>query len=229
VIDDFGKDKGPNPLDEFKPKQEEVKRRTFFRTDHSGLTVGLSVLFLFLGFVVFILLGFYFIVPELPENQFDYGPYHFVKEPRDGTWKFDWQRDDRVYSVPLRYSPYEVENVIIQGSINESFNRPEVYVTFDPTQGNFSTLALATGELSLNMVRALQVTPIGACTVADNEACIERPIVTCGDEGKSVILIKDEGEAKIWLKGDCIILFGKDFELLRAVDRLLYQWYEVIQ
>jgi len=118
--------------------------------------------------------------------------------------------------------------VSITGSLNESFNRPDVYITFDATQGNFSTLALATTELSLNMVRALQVKPIAACTNNESDACVERPIVQCTDKNTSVILIKDEGEAKIWLKGDCIILFGKDLELLRAVDRLLYQWYGVM-
>jgi len=222
---------GPNPI---APKRQErgvkEKEEEYVpppEDNTSGLVIGLTVLFLFLGLVLVIVVGFRFFLPDLPTTQLDYGPNHF-KLDKEGSWRFDWQRGDTVYSVPLRYNPLKVENVSIVGSLNESFNRPEMYITFDARQGNFSTLALATTELSLNMVRALQVKPIAACTNNQSDACEDRPIVQCTDTNTSVILIKDEGEAKIWLKGDCIVLFGKDLELLRAVDRLLYQWYGVM-
>lgn len=224
--------RGPNPLapkseEEPQPKKEKVIRRV--KQDNTpGIVIGLTVLFIFLALTLLITFGWKFILPDAPETQFDYGPYHFALD-KEGSWRFDWQRGDKVYSVPLRYNPKQVENVTIIGSLNDSFNRPEAYITFDPTEGNFSTLALASGELSLNMVRALQVKPLAACTKNETDACLSRPIVQCGDPEKSVILIRDEGEPRIWLKGDCIVLFGKDLGILAATDRLLYQWYGIMK
>jgi len=173
--EDFGEAKGPNPL---APKREESKQKVEKRssppppqTKVPGLVIGLSMLLIVLGLILVVALGFTFFLPDAPETRMDYGPYHFELD-KEGSWRFDWQRGDKVFSVPLRFNPKAVENVSLQGSLNESFNRPEVYIAFDPTSGNFSTQAIATGELSLNMIRALSVTPLAACTKNETDACI---------------------------------------------------------
>ena len=230
-IESGNPDRGPNPLaskkEEHEKNTEKVVRRKK-QDSSSGLIIGLSVVFGLIFLILLISFGWKLILPDPPTRQVDYGPYHFEID-KDGSWRFDWQRGEKLYSIPLRFNPYQVENVTLQGSLNETFNRPIVYIAFDPTHGNFTTQSLATGELSLNMITALQVKPVAACTINDTDVCFERPIVSCGDPDKSIILIKDEGEAKIWLKDECVVLFGKDFELLRAVDRLLYQWYNIME
>jgi len=37
------------------------------------------------------------------------------------------------------------------------------------------------------------------------------------------------GEASVTLKGNCIVVRGEGFELVKAVDRLLYQWYHIMK
>jgi len=160
----------------------------------------------------------------------EYNKFQFIKV--DEFWHTEWQepyKDEKVYTLIFRSNPYEVENIPIVGTLDESFNRPEIYITFDPTQDNFSTLSLAGGQLSLNMFRALQVKPIAACTKNESTECAERPIVDCGDEDVSVILITDQGEPGIALREECIILQGEGMGLLQAVDRLLYQWYRIMK
>lgn len=162
--------------------------------------------------------------PVKPE-MVEYNGFNF--ERIEGMWYTKWQKGSIVYSIPLRFNPYQVENVTVLGAINGSFNRPEMFVAFDPTKGNFSIMALAAAELSLSMVRALNVKPVAACTRNDT-ACENRPIVSCPEQNGTVILIENNGDAAIWLKGDCIVLLGSGFDLLRSVDRLLYAWYGIM-
>lgn len=152
----------------------------------------------------------------------------FTFEHIEGMWYTHWQKDNKVYSIPLRFNPYQVENITILGAINTSFNRRQMYVAFDPTKGNFSVMALSAGELSLSMVRALGVKPVAACTKNDT-ACEGRPIVSCPEPNATVILLQNEGDPAIWLKGDCIAVFGSGIDIVKSVDRLLYAWYSIMK
>lgn len=149
-------------------------------------------------------------------------------------WWFEWQKGDNVYQVPLRFNPYEVNSVKIKGMLNEQqFNsRKEVYVTFDLSNEsiqNFTILALAATELTQNIATALNRTPVASCTTYVEEVCDERPIRSCKSIGEPVIYLSEGGETGIFLEGSCITLQGENFELLKSVDRLLYQWYGVMK
>lgn len=163
----------------------------------------------------------------LPKTEtVEYNGFKF--EHIEGLWYTQWEKGGKVYSVPLRFNPYQVENVTVLGAINASFNRPQMFVAFDPTKGNFSIMALSAAELSLSMVRALGVKPVAACT-KNETACQDRPIVSCPYQNATVILLQNEGDPAIWLRGDCIALLGSGFDLVRSVDRLLYSWYGIIK
>jgi hypothetical protein len=147
-------------------------------------------------------------------------------------WFFEWQDGGKLFSVPLRFSPYDVENITIEGELNESFNRNDVYVTFDPDSDDMTYLALGATELAVNMARAIDVRPIAACTKNSTgeeefDFCFGRPIIGCS-AGKSVIYLKTSEKTRLVLLGECIVIEGRGFELLRAIDRLLYQWYGII-
>ena len=183
-----------------------------------------SVLIVAAIFIVFFVSAWLFGEDEYETATYNY--FEFVKI--DNIWYTEWQKDDVVYTLSFRNNPYEIEQLPIVGKLNDSFNRPEIYITFNPAEGNFSILALAAGELSLNLFRALQVKPIAACMNNATDDCIERPIVQCGDAGKSVIQIDTRGEPGVALRGECIILQGEGMGLLQSVDRLLYQWYGIM-
>ena len=182
--------------------------------------------FFLLVFLIIFIVAFWSIFPQPKANKIEYNNFEFIR--KQGHWEFDWQQGNTVYTIPLGFNPKQLEDVPIRGTLNESFNRPEVYLTFDPEEGNFSVLALAATEVSLNLVRALNVLPIASCIKNVTGVCDDRPIVTCEDNNKSVILLNDKGKAGIILKGDCIVLNGANFDLLKSIDRILYQWYGVM-
>lgn len=195
-----------------------------------------KALYWMIGGIILGLLLLLSIRSYLPERTYPTIEYNnFIFEKIEGNWYFDWQQDNRLYTVSLRYNPLEVENVPIRGVLNKTFNqRREVYITFDPELGehskNFTTLALAATELSSSIARVLGFKPISACT-SNHTTCIGAEIVTCESANKNnqtAIYLTDSGDAGIILDQNCITLHGEGFALLKSVDRLLYQWYGIM-
>jgi len=167
--------------------------------------------------------------PEFPSVE--YNNWEFTKMA--GMWWFEWQKGEILFTVPLRFNPYEVEDITMQGEFDrEAFNlQDHVYITFDlsnETGQDFTILALAAAELTQNMATAIDRTPVAACTNSMGDACIERPIKTCENTNEPVIYLKEGGETKITLESSCVIVQGSQFELIKAVDRVLYSWYGII-
>lgn len=150
----------------------------------------------------------------------------------ENMWYAKLQFSDKLVTLPLRFNPFEVENVSIKGRFNESFNRKDIHIAFDPrntTGSNFSIVALAAAELSLSLVRTMNINAIASCTHDVPDICENRPIVSCGEENRSIILLIDAGSPEILLYENCIILKGYGMNLLRSVDRFLYQWYGIMK
>lgn len=150
----------------------------------------------------------------------------------ENMWYARWQFGDKLVTLPLRFNPFEVENVSIKGRFNESFNRNYIHIAFDPrntTGSNFSIIALAAAELTLSLVKALNINAIASCAYDVPDVCENRPIVSCGEENRSIILLIDAGSSEILLYEDCVILKGYGMNLLRSVDRFLYQWYGIME
>ena len=103
-----------------------------------------------------------------------------------------------------------------------------MFVSIDQEVYNkYYTLALS--ELSFNIAKGLDRSPIGSCT-EENWACENRTIVSCENnpEKKPVIELAIDEEAGIELSETCIKIKGKDYEIVKAVNRLLYQWYGIM-
>jgi len=174
-----------------------------------------------------IFLGTQYINPYTPE-QITYNHFTFVK--KDTHWMTDWQGNDGLYEAGFRFNPLEVEQVKISGTLNSSFNnRGVIYVTFDPLVNVSQKYnVLGSGELLLILKRVLHKNVEMACTQQDDNACLEVPIINCESDA-SVIFIKNEAPTKVELDNSCITIQGKDMELLRAIDRLLYQWLKIMR
>jgi hypothetical protein len=179
-----------------------------------------------------------FVYKYLPKSQkqaeLTYNNFEFNKQP-DGMWHTRWQRDKQVYDVSLRYSPLEVQNVSVQGGLNETFFIQPFYLTFDPDSNSsnssnntdFKYLALAFSEIGLNVVRGMGGQVETACTKNISEVCEDHPIVTCDDD-KAVFYMRIAPEPRVILGGNCLILEGNEFELIKAVDRVLYHFYQIM-
>ncbi len=185
------------------------------------IVVGAIILALIIGFLIF---GF---KSEKVVETVEYN--YFVFEEFEGLWHTGIEVDGRMYDAVFRFNPEQVEDVYVSGELGD-FSAP-IYISFDPESDSeqFKYLALASSELSLHLIRALNFSVEAACTKNLTDACVDRPIVSCDDVDKSVIVISSEPPTQITLKDNCVVLSGLELELLKSVDRLLFQWYKVMR
>ena len=162
------------------------------------------------------------------------GVYSFIK--LDDFWYTTLQSPlgQTLYDFSFRYSPKEVENVSIKGFLSKDFfnNATEYYVTFDPLGKEFSHIRLARFDFDTQMLKVFQKTPISACDrniSDDSKMCEGLPMVTCDDIDKLVVYYKEEDAARVEYTGNCIIIAGKGFDIVRGVDRILYNLYGVME
>lgn len=171
------------------------------------------------------------LVQELGDNKgYVYNGFSFVKA--DGLW---WTQvklnSGKSVKIPLRYGPKEVENITITGKFDpKAFNlAKEMYVSLaDPTAVN-KYYNLAMTELRVNLLKGLERPTIGACTENSSE-CKDWDIINCNTaKNKPVIVLDLTNESQgITLAGSCVTIAGEDDQILRGVDRILYQWYGVM-
>ena len=166
---------------------------------------------------------------DLGEKEgYIYNGYSFVKA--DGLWWTEMNKFGTTLKVPLHFGPREVEKIPIGGKLDAAFNSEEnMYIAIDPeVMDKYYTLALS--ELSFNVVKGLDRRPVGSCTKG-NWACDNRTIVSCANNtlGKPVIELALQNETGIELSGSCVKISGKEYDLVKAVDRVLYQWYGIIK
>jgi len=162
-----------------------------------------------------------------PEEGYIYGRYSFIFA--DDLWWTDIEKSDRWLRVRLHFGPREVEEVKVEGSLDNEFNKgTEVYMAIDPEFGN-KYLTLALSEVNLNVVQGIRRKPVGVCARENETVCIDREILNCENtEGKPVIELRWGGEPKITFKDTCILISGEDFGIVKAANRLIWQWYGVM-
>ncbi len=161
------------------------------------------------------------------EEGYVYNGYSFVKA--DGLWWTEMNKFGTLLKIPLHFGPRELEDIPVSGELDSSFNDgEEVFIAIDPeVQNKYYTLAIS--ELSFNTVKGLDRIPVGSCT-KENWACDNRTIVSCENpQGQPVIELALANETKIELDGTCIKVSGREYGIVKAVDRILYQWYGVME
>lgn len=158
------------------------------------------------------------------------GVYSFVKS--SGLWFFQLKSPSGrvLYNIPLHYSPNEIEDLKITGRFSPLFtNSTDIYITFDPLAEDLQYTALAVGELDQSILTAFAKNPIAACDKNETSACKDRPIITCDNtKNTPVIYFRNNATTKIAYNDNCLIVQGQGLELIRAVDRMLLQWYGVM-
>src|SRR3989344_275323 len=194
------------------------------------------ILYIATGTIVVILAIFgivmYFSMREVKNPTPDRLEYNgFVFLHYADLWNTEWQRDNNLYSIHFHYSPLEAESVPIlqRNPLDERFDQPTYYMTFDPLANNTEYFKVAVGELHLTLIKVFGRDLVAACTGNVTGACYKRPIITCDNSTQgAVFYLKQSGEPSIILDGNCVTITGEDKELVRAVDRLLYHWYRII-
>tara|TARA_Y100000310_G_scaffold137282_1_gene136174 strand:+ start:87 stop:620 length:534 start_codon:yes stop_codon:yes gene_type:complete len=155
--------------------------------------------------------------------------YSFVNI--DGFWytQLKSPAGTRNYEMALRFAPWEVEGIPITGKLDDSlFNEvEEYYVTFDPLGSDFNYVALAIGDFNEHLMKIFEKTPIAACDKNETGACVDRPIIDCNSEGL-VIYAKESQTVGVEYEDNCIVVSGNGLDLIRAVDRSLYNLYGIL-
>ncbi len=205
--------------------EEEKSEETIEPIKSSKVFLWSILLIIFLIALFFSIKFLYNPEPNIPtyESPTGFGFYYLAE-----LWNTQFQRGDKLYNLHFHFNPEEVEDVPVIGIFDEAaFNKGNVYVTFDPFGKDLAHVNLAAKELVINLVRAINTNVTMACTV-NATACIGEPIITCENTGEPVIFIKEGEENLIELKKNCIVLQGQDMDLLKSIDKLLFNWFGMI-
>ena len=167
-----------------------------------------------------------------PEQGYVYkGVYSFINF--DNLWytQLTSPKGTKIYSLALRYTPKDLKGIVIEGSLNSELfnNQSEFYVTFNPTGKEFSYIALAVADFNTHMSKVFEKNPVAACDRNETEPCKNRPIATCDDTDKLVLYIKESERFRAYYNGNCIVVEGNVLDLVRGVDRVLYNLYGIME
>ena len=112
------------------------------------------------------------------------GVYSFVT--LDNVWYTQLQspKGTKIYSLSLRYSPRELQDIVIEGNLDKEFfdNQTEFYVTFNPAlkaSDEYKYQVVAVGDFDTHMLKVFDKTPIAACDRNETDVCKDMPIITC--------------------------------------------------
>lgn len=165
---------------------------------------------------------------EFNNFQREYHNYNFINI--SGLWMTEIQnpKTGQIYQIPLHYGPWELENISIVGAVDPRFQTDEIYVTFDPNASSFAHLTIAASELSNNLVQVVKARVTAACT-QNGTGCESRPVITCENTNETVIYLSQENsKPAVFLVGNCIVVEGQGYNIVRAAERLIYQFYDIM-
>ena len=167
-----------------------------------------------------------------PEQGYVYkGVYSFVNF--DDAWftQLKSPMGTKVYSMSLRYSPRDLKDIVIEGSLNADFfnKKSELFVTFNPKGMDFPSVGLAVADFDTHMSKVFEKKTIAACDRNDTEPCKTRPIVTCEDTDKLVLYVKESKMFRTYYNNNCIVVEGNGLDLVKGVDRVLYNLYNIME
>jgi len=138
------------------------------------------------------------------------------------------------YNFNFRYSPRDLENIKIKGKLDvEKFNdASQYYVTFNPLGKEFTHIRLGRLDYDMMMIQVFDKTPISACdrNVSNaTAACLDIPIITCENTDDIVVYFKESNELGVEYRNNCIIISGSGLDIVKGVDRVLYNLYGVME
>jgi len=198
---------------------------------------------IFAGILIFIFIISFFAYSKfrpfsiLPENYYRYNNFEFRKI--SGLWVTEVYnpKTKTVYSLPLHYGPKELEeieanpNTIHFLKLAYSFKGPKnqsaTFVTYDPDI-NDSQISLAYYELSQHLWTALNIETLPTVT-HEVEHIENETIRTCENTDEPVIYLRYKSPAYVDFKNNCLIIQGEGTDLVKAADRALYVFYNVMK
>ena len=164
-----------------------------------------------------------------PEQGYMYGGFSFIRA--NDLWYTQIQVGNILIDIPLHYGPKDMENMPVEGAFNTALfdASNHVFMTFNPLGDYLTYVALATGEIDNALIKAFGKAVIGSCDRNETEPCAARPIVTCSSTDKLVLYVKEANNSGVYFDDNCIVVEGNGFDLVKGVDRVLYDFYGIIK
>ncbi|MFA6888808.1 MAG: hypothetical protein WC254_04915 [Candidatus Woesearchaeota archaeon] len=171
------------------------------------------------------------------ETRYVYNGYSFVFY--DNLWYTQISNaiTGDLYNIPLHFGPKNLTDIVITGDLDSFFNSLSTtnisnnsyryYLTFDPQDSELGYVALASGELTQNLVKTFNIAPVSAC-IQTGTGCETVPIITCNSTDAPVMFLKSGSPTLVYAKDNCITIQGDGPELVRATDRLILKLYNVM-
>ena len=166
------------------------------------------------------------ILPQ-KDGGYYYNGFSFVKGKDMWFTQIQPPGENKLYTIELRYGPRDLEEIPIIGNPKIFLTINKTYITFNPEDNNLKYIGLAIGDIDLNLIKVLGIELVAACT-KNHSACLDRPIKNCENTKAPVILVQQGPVAFVEQKGNCLIVQGNDFELVKAADRLLLYLYGIM-
>lgn len=164
-----------------------------------------------------------------PEEGYVYNGFSFVWYDKLWFTQIHNPGTTSLYNTQLHFGPRDLTTVTLGHGVEEFAVVPNTYVTFDPTAVPLTHIALAAGELSLNLAVVLNITPVPACIKNETQACAKLPIINCAEDTTHPIIFLTQGEnTEVLRKGNCLTISGKEMELVKALDRALLLWMGIM-
>jgi hypothetical protein len=189
--------------------------------------------------IVLITVGFMLIpkmfdkAPDAVQESYEYNLFKFEK--RFGTWFTESQEGNNLFEIALIYAPKELENVIVEGSVYSFRQMEETYITFDPTEKEFSYVTMANAEVATKLAMHFGIKMLPACT-EDTETCrtAGAEIITCEanrtmEPGKGIIFLNQAPGPKVIIDGNCAIIQGEGADIIKAADRFMLGYYGIMK
>jgi len=167
-----------------------------------------------------------------PEQGYLYNDvYSFVKFEELWYTKLVSPKGTRLYNIQFRYGPRELEDIEIEGALDFDLfnNATNYYATFNPTGNDFSHVAIAIADFNQHMIKIFFKEPIAACDRNETFVCRTRPIITCDNTQDLVLYVKEANETRVIYDQNCITIEGSGFELVKGVDKVLLDFYDIIE
>jgi hypothetical protein len=223
-------DEDASPEDELETEEEEKKPTT------EESIKGVKFLTILLIATVVLSAGAFFAVKyynarQLTKTEESYTYNYFQFDKKDGTWYTQAQNGKQLYQIALRYGPKELEDVKVKGNVSGLMKRwGFFYLTFDPTEKNFTDLTLANAEVSTKLVAHFNIGVASACTKpADVCDRWNLSIITCDNTTLPVIYFSQEPGPLVEIRGNCAIIQGEGDDIVKAADRFMYNMYGIMR
>ncbi|PIN70535.1 hypothetical protein COV93_01080 [Candidatus Woesearchaeota archaeon CG11_big_fil_rev_8_21_14_0_20_43_8] len=160
-----------------------------------------------------------------------YNGYSFVKAMDLWHTEIADNKKNRLYELAVRYSPKEVLDIKVAGPglDKDVMNMSTIYISHDPDSANMNYVALAAAEITLSVSGVIGMDVKAACMKNITGVCETIPIKTCADKDSFVLEIYDGEQTAVIFDGNCIKIQGRQEELMRAADRLLFEWLGIIR